>query len=158
MTKEEGLKAGVKNPRYFFRCVDGKGNLTPPPEAADWFQFLSIPLGNKDAGLVDNGDKVGVVEPWTFPDMLAGVTGDHATAVFAKMRGGEYRADPQAGAWVGIVVAKVMGLNLTVPHDKAKVNHIVKTWIACGSLVRVERKDKKGELRWFVQVADTDDD
>src|SRR5450830_1867568 len=76
MTKQEADNAGVVNRRLHFRCESGKANLAPPPDKADWFQLMSIPLGNGDSATIDNGDKVAVVASWQYPNMLAGVTND----------------------------------------------------------------------------------
>jgi len=94
MTKQEAENAGVVNRRLHFRCESGKANLAPPAAKADWFQLMSVPLGNGDSATIDNGDKVAVVAPWQYPNMLAGVTSDLTVAAFAKIRAGEYRENP----------------------------------------------------------------
>ncbi len=154
MTKQEAVNAGVANNRVHFRCENGKANLAPPPDAADWFELKSIPLHNGDSALIDNGDRVAVVVPWKYPDMLAGVTGDLAAAALTKIRAGKYRENSQAKEWVGKPIAGVLGLNLNNAHEKARVRHVIKTWLANGALVVVDRRDKNGEMRPSDQCAD----
>jgi len=67
MTEDEGARAGVENRRSFLRVQNGKANLTPPAAGqADWCRLISIELGN--------GDSVGVVTRWTWPDPFDDVT------------------------------------------------------------------------------------
>jgi hypothetical protein len=153
MTQQEAENAGVANRRLHFRCESGKANLAPPPDKADWFQLMSIPLGNGDNATIDNGDKVAVVASWQYPNMLAGVTSDLTAAAFAKIRAGKYRSNPQATEWVGKVVAEVMGFDLGKAHEKAKTRNLIKLWLKNGVLVEVKRKDERSEERSFVEVA-----
>jgi hypothetical protein len=153
MTKQEADNAGVVNKRLHFRCESGKANLAPPADKADWFQLMSIPLGNGDSATIDNGDKVAVVAPWQYPNMLAGVTSDLTAATLAKIRAGKYRSDSQATEWVGKIVAEVMGFDLGKTHEKAKTRNLIKLWLDNGALAKVKRKDKNGDGRSFVEVA-----
>jgi hypothetical protein len=153
MTKQEAENAGVVNKRLHFRCESGKANLAPPADKADWFQLMSIPLGNGDSAAIDNGDKEAVVAPWQYPNMLAGVTSDLTAAALAKIRAGKYRSDSQATEWVGKVVAEVMGFDLGKTHEKAKTRNLIKLWLDNGALAKVKRKDKNGDERSFVEVA-----
>ena len=54
MTKEEGARTGVARHRSYFRVENGKNNLAPPPDAAEWYEIKSVPLGN-GAGLAPTG-------------------------------------------------------------------------------------------------------
>ena len=153
MTKQEADNAGVANRRLHFRCESGKANLAPPADKADWFQLVSIPLGNGDSMTIDNGDKVAVVAPWQYPNMLAGVTSELTAAALSKIRAGKYRSDAQATEWVGKVVAEVMGFDLGKTHEKAKTKNLIKLWLENGMLAKVKHKDRNGEERSFVEVA-----
>jgi hypothetical protein len=66
MAKEEGEQANVESPRTHFQLMNGKANLAPPPDGASWFRLASVPLFNGPRG--SEGDAVGVVEPWTWPN------------------------------------------------------------------------------------------
>src|SRR5262249_22341138 len=44
----------------YFRVDRGKANYSPPNKTAVWRKFENVPLAN--------GDDVGVITPWQFPD------------------------------------------------------------------------------------------
>jgi AAA domain len=159
MTDDEAAKAGVTGHHSYFKLTNGKLNLAPRPDRADWFHTLSVDLGNGgDPGnLLDVGDKVGVVTAWQWPDPLDGVTGRDFDKVAAVIRAGEWRHSSQANAWVGYAVAKALWLDITKKADKAKVHGLLKVWLAAGSLVVVKRLDPdRREKKDFVEVAPED--
>jgi hypothetical protein len=100
------------------------------------------------------GDSVGVVTSWKWPDPLEGVTAEIFDKVAAEIRSARWRKHPQATAWVGKAVAKVMGLNINGKKDHAKIVGIVDRWINAGSLKVVEGLDDKGMSRDFVELAE----
>ena len=153
MTPDEGTKAGVDNHRQYFKVENGKANLAPPPEGKEWYRIVGVPLGNGDGGLLDNGDSVGVVTKWEWPDPLDGVTGGDFEAAAQAIRAGKWRENFQSKDWVGIPVARSMGLSLTNNADRAKVKGLIKIWTSAGNLVVVEELDDKSMPRKFVQVA-----
>ena len=87
MSEDEAAQAGVENRKWYFRADNGKANLAPPAEKAEWFNFVSVPLGN--------GDHVGVPVPWQFPNAFDGVTTanlrEAQKAVALADRGGKTR-------------------------------------------------------------------
>jgi hypothetical protein len=71
MTEDEGAKAGVDNHRHFIRIADMEANLAPPSADVNrWFQKVSVEI--------PNGQHVGVVEPWTWPDAFMGLRNPRA--------------------------------------------------------------------------------
>jgi len=150
MSPEEGEKAGVDNHRLYFRTINDKASMQPPADKADWFKLASVDLGNGHLG--GPGDSVGVVTTWEWPDPLAGMTGADFDKVAAIIRGGEWRENPQAKAWVGQAVAKALGLNASSKADKAKISGMLKAWLAAGSLIVVSRKDDNRNVRPYVEV------
>jgi hypothetical protein len=153
MTPDEGAKAGVDNHRQYFKVDNGKANLAPPPEGKDWFRIVSVSLGN-GGEIAPDGDNVGVVVKWKWPDPLEGITGmDFDTAADA-IRAGHWRESAQAKDWVGRAVAKALHLDLDTKSDKAKVAGLIKIWLGQGSLVVVDDLDEKRMTRKFVRVAD----
>jgi hypothetical protein len=154
MTPEEATRAGVVNHREYFKVENGKANLAATPESKDWYQIISVRLGNGDGGLLDNGDDVGVAVKWRWPHPLDGVTGADFEAAASVIRAGRWRESIQAKDWVGRAVAKALKLDLDSKHDKAKAAGLVKIWIKQGSLVVVEEPDEKRMPRKYVQVAD----
>jgi AAA domain-containing protein len=150
MTKEEGVTAGVDNARFYFRAFNDKANLAPPMERSDWFRLASVWLGNGPFG--SDGDDMGVVVKWTWPDPLAGVTGRDFDKVAAVIRAGKWRKDPQAAQWVGHAVARGLGLNIGDKRDKAKAKGLIEYWLGTGALVEVQADDEKRNKRTFVEV------
>jgi hypothetical protein len=154
MTKEEGEKVGVENHRLYFRTLNDKANLQPPADNADWFKLRSVDLGNGYLG--GPGDSVGVVTTWELPDPLAGITGADFDRVAAVIKGGNWRENVQASAWVGKAVAEALGLDASNRADRSKITAMLNVWRSAGSLVVVERQDEKREMRKYVEVRDSE--
>jgi AAA domain len=122
MTKEDAQKAGVDNHRLYFRTYIDKNNLAPPADKSDWYQLVSVDLGNGPLGpVVGGGDSIGVVTKWEWPHPLEGITGRDFERVVAQIRAGEWRESQQATRWVGIPVANALSLKLTLKQDRARV-------------------------------------
>lgn len=155
MTKEEAEKAGVPNHRAFFRVDNGKANLAPPPETTEWRHIVSVSLGNGSGGLVDDGDHVGVVTPWGWPDPLNDVTvHDLRAAQRAVSEGGPWRENSQAKDWVGKPIATSLKLDASIQKDATKIKALLKVWIAEGMFETFDDKDHKRETRTFVRVGE----
>lgn len=144
MTKEQAQQAGEKSHRGFFNVVDDKNNLAPPTADSEWFRIVGVALAN--------GDNVGVVEPWKWPDPFEGVTTANLMAVQRAVDGKQLRQNVQATDWVGKTVAVVLKFDLSDAAHKAKVKAILKTWIKNGALVVTELTDTKGKVRPIIEV------
>ena len=124
MTKEEAEKAGVMSPRGYFRINDGKMNLAPASDKSDWYFLESVDLGNglQRKKQIEQGDLVGVVTCWSWPNPLDGIKHADFEKVAKAIFEGKWRENVQAKFWVGYPIGKALGLN---PHvsksDKAKV-------------------------------------
>jgi hypothetical protein len=68
------LRARPGKHRSFFNVADDKHNLAPA-DAADWFELVSVDLGNGND--VHEADSVGVVVTWKPPRALDGIDLDH---------------------------------------------------------------------------------
>lgn len=158
MTKEEAETSGVRSPRAYFRSENGKANLAPPPETAEWYRLTPVALGNGDDPDLDNGDHVAVVVPWQWPDTMAAVTVAHLRKVQEIVNVGRYRENLQAKTWFGHVVGKVLGLDPANKGDKRRILAVLKTWFASGALVVVEGLDERRNPRSFVEVGEWADD
>jgi len=145
MTAEEGKQAGVSQHRRYFRTDDGKANLAAPADNAKWFRMTSVELGNSTPAYPD-GDSIGVVTPWQWPDAMEGVTTETLRSVQKILDQGRCRrADVRSDQWVGRAVAEVMGLDIEVEADKAKVTRVVRVWTKNGGLIEdSDAKDEKG--------------
>jgi hypothetical protein len=153
MTKDEGERAGIANPRTFFRVDNGKANLAPPPEKSDWYQLHSVSLENGSGGEFDDGDRVAVVTPWKWPDVTEGVTvADLRAAQCAVNNGGPWRENPQASGWVGKPIAEALKIDISSKGGKKKVIDLLKVWTGTGMFRVVRAKDKNHEIRAFVEV------
>jgi hypothetical protein len=155
MSKDEAPKAGIEidRRRFFFRSDIGKANLAPPSEKAAWYNLASVPLGNGDQNDdEDDGDIVGVVTTWEWPNAFEGVTATDLRAVQAEVRNGRWRENSQANDWVGIAVAKVLELDPKDKTAKAKIIALIKTWIENGMFAVVQGLDEKSKPRSYVEV------
>lgn len=158
MTEEEAKKCGVENRRLHFSVLDDKANMAPPADKRDWFKLASVDLCNNPSGNGSGGDYIGVATKWTWPDPLEGVTGSDFERAAAAIKAGQWRASSQAKRWVGLPIAKALGLSLTVKSEKAKIAGLVKIWLASGALVEVEKLDDESrKMKTFIEVAGDDD-
>jgi len=144
MARDEGEKAGVDNHRLYFRTYSDKANMAPPADRSDWFKLESVALAN--------GDDVGVVVPWDWPDPFAEVTAEHVKRVQAAVAEGEYRESVLSKEWVGHLVAEIVGLDVTIPSEKEKVKKMVREWIEKRWLKVRRVRDEKGKERPVVDV------
>jgi AAA domain len=155
MSKDEGESSGVgEERRFYFRSDIGKANLAPPSTKATWFKLQSVSLGNgtPDAPF-DDGDPVGVVTPWQWPEAFDGITADDLRAAQAKVAMGRCRENSQAKDWVGVPIAEALGLDVGNKAHVARIKTLLKTWINDGIFVVVKGKDEKRNLRQFVELA-----
>lgn len=157
MGEDEAKRYGIEEERRrrYFRTYDDKNNRAPPSDASDWFQMLSVSLGN---GGTDEGDNMGVVVPWSPPDAFENITTDHLRRVQDAVGAGAYKAHHSAGDWVGNVIADVLGMNMNDKGDKARIVRMLGTWLANGVLRVEERKDQNRQMKKFVVVGRGVDD
>jgi hypothetical protein len=73
-----------------------KANLAPPG-AATWCRLATVDLENTAGADWDQGDKVGVIEPWTYPkpEAIKASAADIRRAQEAIAAGGPWRANQQ---------------------------------------------------------------
>jgi AAA domain/Bifunctional DNA primase/polymerase, N-terminal len=149
MSEHEAEQTGITARRRYFRVENGKTNLAPPPETADWYEITSVNLNNGDPAVLND---FGVVKAWHWPDLAAALDEDF-DKVAAVIQAGEWRENAQAARWVGKAVAQALGLNPGNRQDRAKISAALKGWLAAGRLVVVEGLDEKRMLKSFVVVA-----
>ncbi|CAO4195781.1 AAA family ATPase [Methylorubrum extorquens] len=153
MTKEEAERAGVENRRAHFRVDNGKANLAPPPEGSTWFKMESVALGN--GPLNSDGDHIGVVTNWTWPDPLESLSVADLQAAQAAVRaGGPWRENIQAKDWVGIPIAQALKLDPTNKADRERIKRTLKVWIDNGMFAVVTGYDEKSRPRPFIEVGE----
>jgi hypothetical protein len=74
MSSDEAKAFGIPDEdRHGYVRVDkGKANILPPGRVAQWFKLVGVELGNATE-TYPSGDSVQTVEPWTPPDICAGL-------------------------------------------------------------------------------------
>jgi Bifunctional DNA primase/polymerase, N-terminal/AAA domain len=163
MNIKEAEAAGL-NPEdrfSFFKVVNGKSNLTPRSDRAEWRELHSYRMMN-EAKVVSQrkkwwlpDDRVGVVRQWRWPEAaaVAEVPPDTLMAIIARLGVGEFREDSQAANWAGHVVAEVLELNADDPADKKRVKKLLAGWVKTGVLKIETHRDKARKEKKFVVAA-----
>jgi hypothetical protein len=148
MTRQEGEEAGVENHLLFFRINDGKVNLAPPSEAAEWRELKSISLGNDNGG---PADLVGVATRWKWPDVLDGVSLEDLREFQNRLSTGDYRVDPRAKEWAGNMLAELLGWDAEDASVRKSLKKVLTKWGATGAIREVKRLDEKRMSRKFYE-------
>ncbi len=145
MTPDEARLAEIEENQAwrYTREADSKDNLAPPTSDSSWREMRSVDL--------PNGDNVGVVEPWEWPDPFSDVTVEDLEAVKAKLKGGECRLDMRAKNWFGHVVADVLELDTSEPAVKSKIKQLMAVWISNNEFEIYEMADKSRRKKSFVR-------
>lgn len=145
MTADEAALANIPTDKasFYFRTNNDKANLSPA-EKADWHRMNNVDL--------DNGDKVGVACPWSWPDLFDGISMDQVIQMQHVVHQGRFRADSRAREWVGYAVAKTFELDGSDAGVKKRISKMLKEWISNGALEEYEDKDHKSETRSYIKV------
>ena len=145
MSNELKAEAGVQDdPATYFAITRDKANLAPVGKR-EWRRMASVHL--------TNGDSVGVVEVWQWPDTFDGVTVKDLLAVQHAIDGKHPRYSDQAGDdWAGCIVADVLGMDATA--DRKRVKRIIATWIKNGALVKVKVRGDDRKERPCLEVGE----
>lgn len=144
MTKEEGDRAGVENHRLYFRTYSDKANMSPPADRSDWFKLESVGLAN--------GDDVGVVTPWEWPDPFQDLTLADVRKAQEAIGGERCRADVRSSDWVGLRVASALGIDVDTANGRERVKKLVAEWVEKDWLRKGIARDEKGKDRPVVYV------
>lgn len=155
MTKDEADKAGVENPRRYFRTFNDKANLSPPSEKSDWYCLESVSLNNGGSA---PSDELGVVTSWSWPDAFEDVTESDLRKVQAALGQGDWKESAQSKTWAGTAVADVLGLDIADKEARAKVKALLKTWIKNGALKVVKRLGPDRHMAPFIEVGEREND
>ena len=110
---------------------------------------MSVDLGQ--------GDHVGVVEAWTWPDAFDGVTTRDLLAVQRAIQvrcdeGNPPRASEQANGWAGVIAADVLGLDAA--SDRPRIKALLAGWLKSGALKNSTALDAKRMPRPTVEVGE----
>jgi len=131
MTKDEAEKFGIEEQdRWAYVRMDkGKVNIVPPSRQAKWFHLIGVPIGNK-TDMYEHGDNVQVVERWTPPDVMGGVSDAQMDDILEKIEEGlpdgrrytDASSAKARAAWK-VVVDVVPGIN------EKQAREIINTWV-----------------------------
>lgn len=138
--------------KKYFSVYDDKNNKAPPALSAEWYEFVSVGLGNGD----DSGpeDSIGALQRWSPPDLFGGVTTLQLLNI-QKMINSQpqnARKHSQSNKWVGKIVAYVLDRNLDKSGVKQGIDEMIKTWLDNGALKTVVRQNEKREPVEYVEV------
>lgn len=138
--------------KKFFAVYDDKNNKAPPAAKSEWYQFISIGLGNGDE--TGPEDSIGAVQRWTPPDAFGGVSARQLYQVQKLINDNPDDARKHSGSprWVGKLIARVLDKNLDDETDKKEVTIMLRTWLATGALRTEERRNDKREPVDYVEV------
>jgi hypothetical protein len=146
MTGDEAKHAGIDADQAwrYSREGDGKENLAPPDRTHTWRRLESVELGN--------GDNIGVMAPWKWPDPFSDVTVHDLLRVQLVVAAGRYRASAQSKDWVGGAVAQVLDVDLGDDAVRSKVKAILKTWTKNGAFAEFDGHDEHRHIKRYVRV------
>lgn len=133
MTANEGEKAGVDNHKAYFSVECGKSNKSADNANKQWFH-----LSGRDMA---NGENVGTLSQWQWPDSFDNISNDDATAILDTLSAKPMRASDQCVDWAGHTVADHLDLDLTVKFNRSKVKTILSTWLSNGMIEKRQGKD-----------------
>lgn len=164
MTPTEAEKAGVVDPRAYFRVDFGKVNMVASGHS-QWRRFVSVPLGNGKPlfGTPQPGDEIGVVEPWRWPSadvmaeraaearmsIVSDVPDETLAGLKVRLDASDYKADPKGKPWAGDVIMELTGVT-----DRKAAKTMLDAWVELGELAVVEQYDQSARKpRNFVKPA-----
>ena len=150
MTEAEGRQAKVDNFRGYFRADDGKANYAAPAAPHAGIKIAAVTLPNSDPfdDADEDGDSVGVVLPWRFPQPFDNVTPAH------MQRCAPWRARATIAPTRKAAIGSAMRLprcSTSIPRTTAAhqggAQGMARKWRAA----KVERKDDERKMRTFVE-------
>ncbi|MGO4917885.1 hypothetical protein [Pseudogemmobacter sp. W21_MBD1_M6] len=114
---------------------DGKANLAPPADKSVWRKIIGVQIAN--------GEWIGVAVEFKMPGVFEGITNKNAYDV-QRMIGEaadkfSMKHSVQAKDWAGHAIGNVLNIDTTDKKGKARVGHILKTWIS-RDVLRIERE------------------
>ncbi|MDP5279922.1 AAA family ATPase [Sphingomonas sp. DG1-23] len=155
MSKEVAQELCVRecDRKRYVSVYDDKNNKAPPAAAQDWYEFVSVGLGNGD----DTGpeDSIGALQRWQAPNAFGGATARQLYNIQKAIESAdlaETRKHSSSKGWAGKIVAYVLDMNVDDPMDRSVIKKRLDTWLASGALRSVMIKDRNHEDREHVEV------
>lgn len=139
--------------KRYVSVYDDKNNKAPAAAQQDWYEFVSVGLGNGD----DTGpeDSIGALKQWQAPNAFGGATVRQLYNIqmaISTANQSHTRKHSSSKGWVGKLVAHVLDMNVDDPKDKNVIKKRIDTWLATGALRTVELRDNNHEPREHVEV------
>ena len=134
MTEHDAERLGVGDAErpWLIRLDDAKNNMSPPAENAIWFKRKGVLLPNGVPPLGADPDNIGVLEPWTSPDLKTPISRHTCNRILEDIdvrwkAGNPYSANHQArGRYVVPRMVKEHGV------PKASAQDLLNSWFANG--------------------------
>jgi hypothetical protein len=150
---EEFRVEAVDRKRYF-SIYDDKNNKAPPAAKAEWYEFVSVGLGNENVGSHGPEDSIGAIRRWVPADAFGGVS---TRSLYNVQKTIEENPDnarkyPSSPRWVGKLVARELDLNIDNEGDARRIKTMLRTWLSTGALKTVERQNEKREAVEYIEV------
>ena len=147
MPAEDRERAGIgaADTSVYFALVRDKANMAPSGKR-EWRRVVSVDLGN--------GDNVGVVEKWDWPDDFANLSGADLFKVRQAIDTAPepLRFSDQSSLWVGEVIAATLGLS--AQSDKKRIKRMIETWLKTGALKKCVLKDDGRRDRPCIEIGE----
>jgi hypothetical protein len=131
MTADEAKTFGInEHDRWAYVRMDkGKVNIIPPARQVLWFHLVGVKIGNVSQ-MYKHGDEVQVVERWTPPDVMVGMTNEQEKEILGKIEEGladgsrytDIGSAKKRAAWK-VVVDVVPAIN------EQRAREIIKVWV-----------------------------
>jgi RecA-family ATPase len=136
--------------RRLVRMDNAKVNIAPRPVGAKWFKLVGVPLGNR-TDLYPIGDEVQTVEPWTPPDMWAGLSTETLNTILNELDRGLPNGRLFTNHAQAVDRAAWRVVQKSLPHlTDVQAREFIRTWVKNEVLCSVEyddevdRKTRKG--------------
>ena len=123
---------------HFFVDAAGKNNLARLNPGAEWYV--------REGVLLPNGEWVAVVKRWKQPDPFEGITLEHAKKLQIRLmeaEAGEWRENPQASNWIGLLVGEICDIDPTDKSGKARIKGIIRQWLQANIIAVHHVKDPR---------------
>ena len=123
MTEKEGEEYVVKDYRSYFRIAETESNLTPPSDQRSaWFEKAATEIA------LDHWAPV--ARRWKPPSVFKGVSVEQAIRCRELVASQKEppKADSQAKAWVGHLLAPILDLDMENKADKERMKSILSGW------------------------------
>jgi hypothetical protein len=156
MSPDEALRLQIADcdRKSYFKVYDDKNNKAAAALRPDWYQFMSIGLGNEDVGSKGPEDSMAAIQRWSPPDVFGGVTARQLYQIqcIIEKNPDKARKHSMAKHWVGKIVAHVLDVNLDHRGVPERIKAMIDTWLDTGALRTVDRQNEKREPVPYVEV------